>query len=114
VKPENVNILGTDYTIDYKDNPSDVDIHKRKSLWGQIDYWTRTIRIYDSGKPETDVFHSILHEVLHGIDSALNLHILDKEEIKDGEEVIDMLALALSDVFYRNGWINLEDSDKDE
>ena len=44
MKPTNVNILGVDYTIEYTDRPSDVDMYKRESLWGQVDFWTRTIR----------------------------------------------------------------------
>jgi len=55
MKPNKVNILGIEYSITYLDKPSDVDIYKRESLWGQIDYWTRTIRIYDNGRPEEDI-----------------------------------------------------------
>ncbi len=35
--PEKVNILGIEYTVVYVDSASDVDVHKRESLWGQID-----------------------------------------------------------------------------
>ena len=101
-KPDKVNILGIAYSIEYVDNPSDVDINKRKSLWGQIDYWTRTIRIYDDGvRPIEDTWQTILHEVLHGIASSLNLKVLEDDK---GHETIDLLALALTDVFFRNGW----------
>lgn len=101
-KPNKVNILGHEYTIEYKDNPADVDIHKRESLWGQIDYWTRTIRIYEGIKPASDIWHSIMHEVLHGICHDLNL-VLEKKEHHDD---LDVLALALTDVLFRNGWMD--------
>lgn len=102
MKPRKVNILGIEYSITYVDNPSEVDIYKRTSMWGQIDYWTRTIRIYDNGRPVEDVFQSVMHEVLHGISEELKLR-LSKDENHDE---LDILALALTDVFFRNGWIN--------
>ncbi|MFT6550489.1 MAG: hypothetical protein ACJA1I_000517 [Zhongshania marina] len=101
MKPEKVNILGIEYQVEYVDKPSDVDIHKRESLWGQIDYWTRTIRIYDNGRPHEDVWQTIIHEVLHGIADALKM----KLNKKDMHDELDILALAITDVFYRNGWI---------
>jgi hypothetical protein len=101
MKPEKVNILGIEYSIAYVDKPSEVDIYKRESLWGQIDYWTRTIRIYDNERPVADVFQAVLHEVLHGIAEALKLE-LNKPERHDE---LDLIALALADVFFRNGWL---------
>ena len=97
MKPDKVNILGVEYSITYVDNPSEVDIYKRDSLWGQIDYWTRTIRIYDNDRRLEDIFHSLLHEVLHGISSALKLKLRD-------ENMHDEL-----DVIFRNGWIMQKD-----
>jgi len=102
MKPASVNILGKTYSITYVDKPSDVDIHGYTSLWGQIDYWTRTIRIYDNGRSCEDIWHSIMHETLHGITNALNMDVL---EGKDCEDDVDLLALALVDVFFRNGWL---------
>lgn len=103
MKPESVNILGIEYSITYVDKPSEVDIYKRNSMWGQIDYWTRTIRIYDNGsRPNEDVFQTVMHEVLHGIAEALKLD-LRKDERHDE---LDILALALTDVFFRNGWLH--------
>jgi len=101
MKPKTVNILGVEYSITYVDNPSEVDIYKRASLWGQTDFWTRTIRIYDNGRPEEDVFQTVLHEVLHGVAEALKLE-LRKEERHDE---LDLIALALTDILFRNGWI---------
>jgi hypothetical protein len=100
--PTEVNILGKHYSIIYVDNPADVDPRKRESLWGHIDYWTRTIRIYVNEIPIEDVWHTILHEVLHAIGKALHLEVLYKTE---DEETVDLLALALTDVLIRNGWL---------
>jgi len=102
MKPETVNILGKVYKIEYVDKPSDVDIYKRESLWGQIDFWTRTIRIYDNGRTDADLWETLIHEVLHGIASELNLSSLEKDENHDE---LDCLGIALTDVLFRNGWI---------
>jgi hypothetical protein len=105
--PESVEIFGIRYTITYCDKPSDVDIFQRKSLWGQIDYWTRTIRIYDNKTAPADIWDTLIHEVLHGIVGAL--HITGKiEDDKEGEDIVGLLALGLNDVMLRNGWIKLD------
>ena len=101
-RPDEINILGVVYKVIYVDKPSDVDIYKRDSLWGQIDYWTRTIRVYDDGeRPGEDIWHTIFHEIIHGIQAALNL-----KSLKDAEDDIDVLSLALADVIFRNGWFD--------
>ena len=105
VKPENVNILGLNYKIEYVDKPSDVDIYKRESLWGQIDFWTRTIRVYQTDRTIESTWSTIFHEVLHGISSQLNL-CLNKDEYHDD---LDVLAFALYDSFTRNGWMKVDD-----
>lgn len=102
-RPKEVNILGIIYQIQYVDNPAEVDMHKRKSLWGQIDYWTRTIRIYSKDRPEEDIWETIIHEVLHGI--AEGLHLKSMMDDKNEDE-LDILSLALADVLFRNNWFN--------
>ena len=102
MKPKKVNILGVEYQIIYVDNPAEVDRNKRKSLWGQVDYWERKIRVYDNGRPKEDVFQTLLHEILHAIDEALHLDI---DESDNGHNHIDLIALALTDVLFRNGWL---------
>lgn len=103
--PDKINILGVEYKIEYVDNPAEVDMYKRKSLWGQIDYWTRSIRIYKRDRVMEDICQTLLHEILHGIVTELHLKSLDDEKNHDE---LDILALALTDVFIRNGWINIE------
>lgn len=100
--PENINILGIEYSVTYVDKPSEVDIHHRRSLWGQVDYWTRTIRIYDNGRPKEDVWETIVHELLHGLDEELKLKLFEGD---DGHDALSVLSLALTDTFFRNGWM---------
>ena len=102
MRPNAVNILGITYSIEYMDKPSEVDLYKRESLWGQIDYWTRTIRIYDNGRSDEDIWETLIHEVLHGIASALKLQAFKDE---DNHDDLELVALALTDVFFRNGWM---------
>lgn len=102
LKPTKINILGVEYQIEYVDNPAEVDIVQHQSLWGQIDYWSRTIRVYVGKRPEEDVFKTIIHEALHGIEFALKLTCFKKDR---GHEELDMLAVALTDTLFRNGFI---------
>jgi hypothetical protein len=105
VKPTSVIVLGKTYTIEYMDNPSLVDLYKRESCWGQIDYWTRSIRVYDNGRSQEDLWHTIIHEMLHAIAQGLHMSILT---VESNHEDLDLLALALTDTFFRNGWIKEE------
>lgn len=102
MKPNDVNILGVDYKILYVDKPSDVDIHKRESLWGQIDFWTRVIKIYDKDRSDEDVWQTIIHEVLHGIAEGMHIKVLEDD---DNHTDLDRIAVALTDVLFRNDWI---------
>jgi hypothetical protein len=101
MKPESVNILGTNYKITYCDKPSEVDIFKRDSLWGQLDYWTQTIRIHDNGSGDDKVWQTLIHEILHGIAGPLKLKLNNE----DMHNELDILATALFDVLNRNGWL---------
>ena len=103
IKPSEINLLGKVYKITYCDNPSDVDIYKCESLWGQIDYWSRTIRIYEGERTPEDIFETILHEAIHHF--ATDLKIITITNANDKEDVIDLLAMALTDTFIRNGWL---------
>jgi hypothetical protein len=105
-KPKEVNILGIVYRVEYVDKPSDVDIFKRDSLWGQIDYWTRTIRIYDHQRTVEDLWETVMHEVLHGIAYALKLKMLSDEANHDE---LGILSVALMDTLFRNGWVKKGD-----
>ncbi len=104
MKPMQVNVLGKQYSITYVDNPAEVDLHKRKSLWGQVDYWTRTIRVYDNGRTIEDLWETILHEIVHIVGDELHLNGIGGES-DQVEETVDLLGLALTDVLFRNGWM---------
>jgi hypothetical protein len=106
-RPTTVNILGKSYAITYCDRPSDVDLYGRQSLWGQCDYWSRTIRIYDNGRNDADVLQGLLHECLHAIDSELGLGLKKDEDV-------DRLAMALGDLLSRNGWLATKRPEHDE
>ena len=108
MKPTELNILGIKYTVEYVDSPSDVDIHGRETLFGQIDFWTRSIRIHDNGRDIEDVWQILIHEVLHGIAEALNLK-LNEEDMHDE---LDSLATAIGDTLIRNNLLNLTPNNK--
>lgn len=106
--PKTINILGIIYKIEYTDKPSDVDAEKRQSLWGQIDYWTRIIRVYTKDRTKEDIWVTLIHEILHGLSNQLHL---DLEERGDGEteetNLIDVLAHTLFDTLQRNGFLKI-------
>jgi hypothetical protein len=108
IRPDSVEIFGLRYSITYCDKPSDVDIFRRDSLWGQIDYWTRTIRIYDNKTTPEDIWDTLIHEVLHGIIRALKIKGKIEEEASH-EDIVHLLALGLQDVMFRNGWIKMDE-----
>lgn len=102
MKPDKVNILGNEYKIVYKENPSEVDSENRQSLLGQIDPWISEIRIYHGTNSNHDVWQSIIHEILHGICDGLHLKSLSHD---DNHDELDLLALSLTDILFRNDWI---------
>ena len=106
-KPNKINILGREYTIKYFDKPSEVDRNGRKSVWSQIDYWERQIRVYDNKTTLQDVWGTIIHETLHSLIEELKLN---KHCIENGkeEELVGLLAMGLTDVLFRNDIIKLE------
>ena len=98
--PDIIDVLGIKYSVEYLEKPSDVDIHKRAALWGQVDFWTRSIRIYDDGgnRPVEDIWCTILHEVIHAICSSLNIEDID-------ENKTELLSLGLLNVLSANKWM---------
>ena len=106
--PSSVNIVGVRYKIIYVDNPAEVDTFKRESLWGQCDYWTRTIRIYRSkDTPIEEVWDTLIHEVSHGVAVALNITCFKSD---DNHEEMLVFTRGLTDTLVRNGWMEIERS----
>lgn len=103
--PETVKIFDVVYKIEYVDNPSEVDIYKRESLWGQVDYWTRTIRIYKNNCQASDVWQTLWHEILHAISEKLDITMRETGKLRNNEEVIDLLATGINCVLQDNGWM---------
>lgn len=99
--PSQVKIIDTIYTIEYVDKPSDVDIFRRQSLWGQCDYWTRTIRVYTGNLSEADIMQTLWHEIIHAICEKLHIST-DAGKLNDNETAIDLLATAINAVLHDN------------
>lgn len=108
MKPTTLNILGIEYSILYVDKPSEVDIHGRDAAWGQIDYWTRSIRIYDKNRGIEDIWQTLMHEILHAIGETLHLKINEEEMHNE----LDIIAVALTDVLMRNGILKINNPGK--
>lgn len=104
--PDRVKILGIVYSVTYVDNPSDVDIHRRESLWGQVDHWTSSIRIYKRAESDNSAaFQTLWHEILHAVAVQLHIHPRDGVELNEDENAIDLLATGISTVLVDNGWM---------
>ena len=100
--PDSVNIFGKQYSIEYKERPSDVDKEGHNALWGQTDPWTHSMRVY--APPQfngVEILETIIHEILHVVSIELLLELRKDER----HEELSLLALALADIFARNGWV---------
>ena len=103
--PTSVKIIDQIYSIEYVDNPSKVDIFNRKSLWGQIDFWTRTIRIYrPEGHSDFEVWNTIIHEILHGIIDGLKIEEIQKLKYDEEEHIVHLLATGINAVLNDNSF----------
>lgn len=104
VLPNRIKIIDLIYTVEYVDKPSDVDIHRRSSLWGQCDFWTRTIRVYRNDRSESDIWQTLWHEIVHAI--CEKLHLEAKEgDLGDQENIVDLLATGINAVLQDNGFV---------
>jgi len=101
MKPDTINILGKDYSVEYLDKPSDVDVFKRTSLWGQVDPWTHSIRIYAPDDfSEDEILETLIHEILEVVAEKLML-----KQFGDKENHDELSLVALADVMTRNNWL---------
>jgi len=109
--PTSVNVGGIIYKIVYTDKSSDTDAEGRQAVWGQIDYWTRTIRVYQKNRTTQDIWHTIFHEIIHAISQQYQLNLEEKqidvntEGADDESAFIDVFSLLLFDTLKRNNWI---------
>ena len=102
--PETVMIAGVPHKVEYCTRASEVDINKRESLWGQIDFWTKTIRIYTKDNPYAAIFKVLLHEMIHGYGAEWDIKDLNPES-EDTETKTDLLANLFFDLFISNPWL---------
>jgi hypothetical protein len=102
--PEKISILGIPYKVIQCDNPADVDPERRKSLWGHINYWNREIRIFVKDKPAEESFHTLLHEIIHGICEHTYIKLPEGEE----EKIIDIISLCLGDTLTSCGLVRTD------
>lgn len=105
-RPETINIFGKTYSVTYCDRVVDVDINGERQLLGQIDYDTRSIRVFAKDRQLADVLDTLLHEVMHGVAIELKLKHFTDEEAHDD---LDVLAMGLTCVLMQNEWIEVED-----
>lgn len=99
--PVEVKIIDVIYKVEYVDKPSDVDIFKRQTLWGQCDFWTRTIRVYSNDRTDTDIRQTLWHEILHALSEKLRINT-ENGDLNSQENVIDLLATGINAVLQDN------------
>ena len=103
--------MGKLYRVEYTRDMVQTDVDKRNALWGQVDFHTRTIRVYigkgDRKRQPADLFETLLHEVIHAIMSDNQLL---KDSLKDSveEAFTDNLGNVLADTLLRNKLVTYE------
>ena len=103
--PKSFVICGKKYKVEYTRDMVDADIDKRKAVWGQIDFHTRTIRIFkgkdDNARDCSDILDSLIHEIIHGIIQENNLFrtVISR---KSEEMFVANFASLLADTLVRN------------
>ena len=97
-----ISIMGKPYKISYVTSLSDVDINKRDTSFAQVDFISRTIRIYRLDNPVEDVFDSLIHEIIEVIVKDLEIEYLEENHDK-----IATLSTILADTLVRNGIVDL-------
>ncbi len=104
--PAKLKLLDIEYQIAYVDTPSEVDLDRRDSMWGQTDYWSRSIRILvNDGMLPADVWNSIWHETLHALCDHLKLRAESEGLIGGDETLVNLLAVGINTIVRDNGWL---------
>lgn len=105
--PTKINIGGKVYSVKYPKRPNDVDTNGQRSLWGQIDFWDHSIRVYQNTAPD-ERLSCLLHEVLHGVFEHLRILRTCLRDKDVEEDFVDALAGELADTLVRNKLVRLE------
>ena len=80
-RPDSVNIFGNIYPIKYCDTQIDVDINRKQEFYGQIDYPSQSIRVFDNGSlGDAEILSTILEEVIHGITESLGFDCFESKK----------------------------------
>ena len=104
--PKKVRIIDQTYTIEYVGTPSEVDVFKRRTMWGHIDYWTRSIRVYaPEGHAISDIWNTLWHEIIHGIIHGLQINEISGLDDEEEEHVVHLLATGINAVIHDNKFI---------
>lgn len=82
--PDKVRIVGIDYKVEYVEV-----VNKSELRYGEIDFMNCVIRI-DKTVPEAVQKQTLIHEILHGLCSALGF-----SELNENENAIHSLASEL-------------------
>lgn len=98
--PNKIVIGSRTFRVEYKDKPSDVDGQGRGSMWGQIDWWDKKIRIYAKSRDSEDIIVTLMHEIVHGI-----LNVMGQQELGKNESFVVDFSDRLVDTLRRNGFL---------
>jgi hypothetical protein len=107
--------LGSEYKVIMCDNTADVDINQRENLFGQVDVWTCTIRLYKQ-RPYRDLRKTWMHEVIGHL--VLEDH-LNSDRVQPTDHEIDVMVDVMYDTLERNGlladdWSHVIPGEKDD
>lgn len=100
---EKINILGTEYTIEYK---SFNDDEKLKTRDGYTSFFTKSIVIENDFEGRTDFIKEyqnkiLRHEIIHAFiyESGLDCNSLKSDSWAENEEMVDWFAIQSPKIF---------------
>ncbi len=101
-----INILSTEYKVMLCKDIKEVDPANKCDLdtqaFGTIDYINREIRVWDC-ENKSEVFKTLLHEIIHGALNSLALNKINEDEI-----FIEQLTNIIADTLIRNNLVKME------
>jgi hypothetical protein len=100
--PKELVIMGIPYRLIPCRNPVEADVYHRFPVFGQIDFSSRTVRVYVGDRPPEDILRTILHEFIHALVEQMHLKLPSAE---DEDDEVDCLALGLLNLLQQNIWL---------
>lgn len=107
--PDNINIMSTNYTVNYINERSELDPVGLSILDGVILFDINEIRVYNKLDKETK-FKTLFHEMVHGIVREMNIWEIQDHE--NSERIVDSVAIGLFDTLIRNRMIEVDDDEE--